>query len=172
MKTRKVAYAVVLTALAVVLSPFFIPIGPAKIFPVQSMINVLGAVLLGPWYALAIAVAASLIRNTTGTGTLFAFPGSMIGAFLAGYLYTFWRNIYLAALGEVVGTGLIAAFVSTLLVAPAFMHKAMGATALVIPFLAAAVTGSIIGVLGLVVLRRAGMAKMGVPGQLQEDGSH
>jgi energy coupling factor transporter S component ThiW len=159
METRKVAYAVVLTALAVVLSPFFIPVGPVKAFPVQSMINVLAGVILGPWYALAVAVAASIIRNATGTGTLFAFPGSMIGAFLVGYAYVFTRNIYVAALGEIVGTGFIAAFVSTLLVAPALMNRAMDATALVIPFLAAAVSGSIIGVLGLVALQRAGVVK-------------
>ncbi len=159
METRKVAYAVVLTALAVVLSPFFIPVGPVKAFPVQSMINVLAGVILGPWYALAVAIAASIIRNATGTGTLFAFPGSMIGAFLVGYAYVFTRNIYVAALGEIVGTGFIAAFVSTLLVAPAFMNRAMDATALVIPFLAAAVAGSIIGVVGLVALQRAGVVK-------------
>ena len=159
METRKVAYAVVLTALAVVLSPFFIPVGPVKAFPVQSMINVLSGVILGPWYALAVAIAASIIRNATGTGTLFAFPGSMIGAFLVGYAYVFTRNIYVAALGEIVGTGFIAAFVSTLLVAPAFMNRAMDATALVIPFLAAAVAGSIIGIVGLVALQRAGVVK-------------
>lgn len=161
MATRKVAYAVVLTAMAVALSPFFIPVGPVKAFPVQSMVNVLSGVILGPWYALAVAIAASVIRNATGTGTLFAFPGSMIGAFLVGYLYVFTRNIYVAALGEVVGTGFIAAFVSTLLVAPAFLNRTMDATALVIPFLAAAVAGALIGVMGLAVLQRAGVVKIG-----------
>ncbi len=159
METRKVAYAVVLTAIAVALSPFSIPIGPVKAFPVQSMVNVLSGVILGPWYAMATAIATSIIRNATGTGTLFAFPGSMIGAFFVGYLYIFTRNIYIAALGEIVGTGLIAALVSTFLVAPAFLSRTMDATALVIPFLAAAVSGSIIGVLGLIALERAGVAK-------------
>jgi energy coupling factor transporter S component ThiW len=160
MDTRKVSYAVVLTAIAVVLSPFSIPIGPVKIFPVQSMVNVLSGILIGPWYALGVAVAASIIRNITGTGTLFAFPGSMIGAFLVGYVYLLTRNAYLAALGEIIGTGIIAAFVSTLLVAPVFMNRAMDATALVVPFLAAAVTGAIVGVLGVIVLQRAGVAKV------------
>lgn len=159
METRKVAYAVVLTAIAVVLSPFFIPAGPTKVFPAQHMVNVLGAVILGPWYTLAVALAASIIRNAAGTGTLFAFPGSMIGAFIAGYVYVFTRNIYLAALGEIVGTGILGAFVSTLLVAPAFMNRALDATALVIPFLASTIAGSIIGVMGLLVLQRAGVVK-------------
>lgn len=163
MQSRKVAYAVILTAIAVALSPFSIPVGPTKSFPVQAMVNVLGAVMLGPWYAVAIALAASILRNVLGTGTLFAFPGSIIGAFLAGYFYILTRNIYVAALGEIVGTGIIAALVSTLLVSPLFIGKPMEAAALVIPFLASTLAGSIIGVLGLVVLRRAGIVKTGQP---------
>ncbi len=159
MQTRKVAYAVVLTAIAVVLSPLSIPIGPVKVLPAQHFANVLGAVLLGPWYALADAAAASIIRNALGTGTLFAFPGSMIGAFIAGYVFVFTRNIYLAACGEVIGTGILGALVSTLLVSPLFMGKPMEATALIIPFLASTLGGSILGVLGLLVLRRAGVVK-------------
>lgn len=159
-ETRKVAYAVVLTAIAVVLSPFFIPVGPTKVFPAQHMVNVIGAVMLGPWYALAVAVAASIIRNAAGTGTLFAFPGSMIGAFIAGYVYVFTRNIYVAALGEIFGTGILGALVSTLIVSPAFMGKPMDATALILPFLASTIGGSIIGVLGLLVLQRAGVVTM------------
>lgn len=157
METRKVAYAVVLTAIAVVLSPFFIPVGPTKVFPAQHMVNVIGAVIVGPWYALAAAVAASIIRNATGTGTLFAFPGSLIGAFIAGYVYIFTRNIYLAALGEIFGTGILGALVSTLIVSPAFLGKPMDATALIIPFLASTIGGSIIGVVALLTLQRAGV---------------
>ena len=41
MDTHKVAYAVVLTAIVVVLSPFSIPVGPAKAFPAQHMVNLL-----------------------------------------------------------------------------------------------------------------------------------
>jgi energy-coupling factor transport system ATP-binding protein len=159
METRHVAYAVVLTALAVVLSPFFIPIGPAKVFPAQHMVNVIGAVLLGPWYALGTAIAASIIRNATGMGTLFAFPGSMIGAFLAGYVFKLTRNIYLAALGEIFGTGILGALASTLIVSPAFMGKPMDATALMVPFLVSTIGGSIIAVVGLLALRRAGVVK-------------
>ncbi len=161
MQSRKVAYAVILTAIAVALSPFSIPVGPTKSFPVQAMVNVLGGVMLGPWYAVAVAFAASILRNVLGTGTLFAFPGSLIGAFLAGYLFIFTRNIYVVALGEIIGTGIIAALVSTLLVSPLFMGKPMEGTALIIPFLASTLGGSIIGVMGLLVLRRAGIFKTG-----------
>lgn len=159
MRTRRVAYAVVLTALAVILSPLFIPIGPAKVFPAQHMINLIAAVLLGPWYAVAVAFAASVIRNAAGTGTLFAFPGSTIGAFLAGYIFQGTRNVYLSALGEIIGTGILGALISTLIVAPVLMGRVMEATALIVPFLTSSLAGSIIGLIALTFLQRASIIK-------------
>jgi energy-coupling factor transport system ATP-binding protein len=81
MKTKDVARAVILVAIAVALSPFFIPVGISKCFPAQHMVNVLGAVMLGPGYAVAIATIAAIIRNILGLGTILAFPGGMLGAF-------------------------------------------------------------------------------------------
>ncbi len=123
------------------------------------MVNLLAAVMLGPWYAVASATATSIIRLAAGTGTIFAFPGSLFGALLAGYVYIWTRNIYLAALGEVIGTGIIGAFVSTLLVAPVFLNQALDATFYVLPFTLSAMAGVIIGVVGLGALRRAGVLK-------------
>jgi energy coupling factor transporter S component ThiW len=155
-KTRQVAQAVILTAIAVVFSPLFIPVGPTKVFPAQHMVNVLAGVLLGPWYAVAIATAAAIIRVSVGTGTVFAFPGGMIGAFLCGMAFRYFRNIYIAALGEILGTGILGAMTSTFIVAPLLLNKTMGWAALIVPFLASTICGSIIGVLGLLVLKRAG----------------
>lgn len=152
---KKVAYAVVLTALAVALSPLFIPVGVAKVFPAQHMINVIAGVILGPFYALSVAFGAGLIRNLLGIGTLLAFPGGMIGAFLAGLGFSLTRNIYVAALGEVVGTGLLGASLSAVLVAPVFMGKAMALSALIVAFSMSTVAGSIIGLVCLVILKRA-----------------
>ena len=77
---RKLTIAGVLVAVAVVGSLFSVPVLGAKCSPVQHMVNVLGAVLLGPGYAVGMAFAAALIRNLLGLGSLLAFPGSMIGA--------------------------------------------------------------------------------------------
>ena len=55
---RKLTIAGVLVAVAVVGSLFSIPVLGAKCSPVQHMVNVLGAVLLGPWYALGMGFAA------------------------------------------------------------------------------------------------------------------
>ncbi len=86
-----------------------IPIGFTRVFPVQHFLNVLSAVLLGPYYAVAQALCVSLIRNLMGTGSIFAFPGSMVGALLASLLFLKTRKIYLAFLGEVIGTGILGA---------------------------------------------------------------
>ncbi len=88
---------------------FFIPLGVVKVFPMQHFINVLSAVLLGPYYAVAQALSVSLLRNIMGTGSVFAFPGSIVGAFLAAYLYKKSGKVLLAYAGEVVGTGIIGA---------------------------------------------------------------
>ena len=60
-----------------------------------------------PWYGLAQALISSLIRITFGTGSAFAFPGSMIGVFLASLFYMYRKHIFMAAVGEVIGTGII-----------------------------------------------------------------
>jgi energy coupling factor transporter S component ThiW len=155
-ETRRVAYAVVLAAIAIALSPLSIPVAGAKIYPWQAMVNVLAGVFVGPAYAVAAALVAATVRNALGTGTLFAFPGSIIGAFLAGIAYRYTRNVYLAALGEIIGTGILSAIFSTAIWAPALMHRTMELLALVVPFLSASVPGAIIGILAVKILARAG----------------
>lgn len=157
MDARKVARSVILVAMAVVLSPIFIPVGFIKLFPAQHMINVVGGVMLGPWYAVAVAAAAAIIRNLLGVGTPLAFPGGMIGALLAGLAYRAFRNIYAAALGEVLGTGLLGALVSLLIVAPLIMKKTMAASVLFAAFGASTLAGAVLGVVALKLLRKAGI---------------
>ena len=159
--TRVVARAVILVAIGVALSPLTsIPIGIAKINPTQHFVNVVAAVLLGPWWATAVALIVAVLRNALGTGTLLAFPGGMIGAFLAGWLYRLSRSVYLGALGEIVGTGLVGALVCALIVAPVFMGKTMALGTLIIAFSGSSILGSVIGVFALRVLQRAGFAQL------------
>jgi energy-coupling factor transport system ATP-binding protein len=160
--TRQVAQAVILVAIGVALAPFTsFPVGIAKINPTQHFVNVVGAILLGPWWAVAIAAIIGIIRNAMGVGTLLAFPGGMIGAFIAGYVYRYTRNIYLGALGEIIGTGIIAAVVSAVFVAPVFMGKTMAMGLLIASFLGSTIVGSVIGVLALKLLERVGYAELG-----------
>ncbi len=161
METRTIARAVILVAIGVAISPFTsIPIGIAKINPAQHFVNVIGAILLGPWWATGVALMIGILRNALGTGTLLAFPGGMIGAFLAGIAYRYSRNIYAGALGEIIGTGLLGATASALIVAPVFMGKSMALGTLIIAFSGSAIAGAIIGILGLKLLEKAGLANL------------
>ena len=154
--TRKVAYAVVLVAIGVALAPYTsFPIGIAKVNPTQHFVNVLAAVLLGPWWAVVVAAVIGVLRNVLGVGTLLAFPGGMIGAFLAGLLYRYTRNLYACAGGEIVGTGLIAPVVSAFFVAPFLMGKVIPLFALAPSFLASTIAGAALGILALNLLKRA-----------------
>lgn len=160
--TRRVAQAVILVAIGVALSPFTsFPIGIARVNPTQHFVNVVGAVLLGPWWAFAVAGIIGALRNALGVGTLLAFPGGMIGALLAGYLYRWTRNVYLGALGEIFGTGILAALFSAWLVAPFLMQQTMAVGALLASFLASTVVGTVLGVLALKLLERAGYVELG-----------
>ncbi|MBI3942176.1 MAG: energy coupling factor transporter S component ThiW [Chloroflexi bacterium] len=160
--SRQVAQAVVLVAIGVALAPFTsIPVGFAKINPTQHFVNVVGAVLLGPWWAVAVAVIISIIRNAMGVGTLLAFPGSMIGALCAGLIYRYSRNIYLGAVGEILGTGIIGAVIGAVAVAPFLMQQSMALGALIAPFLGSTIVGSIIGLMALKLLERTGYADLG-----------
>ena len=101
-----------LVAIGTIAAPFSIPVGLAKAYPVQHAINVLAGVLLGPGPAVVAAVLTSTIRNLLGTGTPMAFPGSIFGALLAGLAFRYFQKEYLAAAGEVLGTGLIGGLVA------------------------------------------------------------
>ncbi len=161
--TRTVAYAVVLAAVAAALSPFSVPMpgGLAKPYPAQHMVNIMAAVLVGPWWATLVAFVAAVIRNTIGTGSPLAFPGGMIGALLAGLAWRATRNMWVAAAGEIVGTGIIAAVVSGLLVAPAMMAKQTTAATYIGVFLASTLVGTTVGVAALLALRRADVVEFG-----------
>ncbi|MDO4800113.1 MAG: energy coupling factor transporter S component ThiW [Bacillota bacterium] len=149
--TKKLTLASLFVAIGVIFSGFSIPIGFAKVFPIQHMINLLGGVLLGPLYSVLIAFVTSVIRVSMGTGTLLAFPGSMFGALLVGLLYHRSHRLSLALIGEVVGTGLIGALIAYP-VALYLMGREVAMIAYLIPFSLSSFAGAIVGYIGLRVL--------------------
>ncbi len=171
--SQRLALSAVFVALGTVLSVVSIPAGPAKVFPFQHMINVLSGVLLGPWYAVLTALGISLLRNALGTGTFLAFPGSMIGALLVGLGYHYVRRTDLMALLEPVGTVLIGGFGGYLLIAPLTAPVQLlgfiaarpsapylgltGALAVIVSFGVSSIPGSLLGLVMLRALRRAGV---------------
>jgi energy coupling factor transporter S component ThiW len=154
MNTRDIARAAVLVALAVALSPFFIPVGPSKCYPAQHMINVIAAVVLGPLHAVLIAFMAALLRNILGLGTLLAFPGGMIGALLAGWAYRLFKTPWAAGVGELFGTGVLGALASAWLVGPVLLNRSMAVGVLIAAFSLSALGGAVAGLLVLRFLRR------------------
>ena len=154
--TKKLALAGVLCAVAVVGSMFSFPVFGSKCAPVQHMVNVLCAVLLGPWYGVAVAFVASLLRNLLGLGSLMAFPGSMCGALLCGIVYHKTKNLLATLCGEVFGTGIIGGLLAWP-VAVFLMGKAAGDIAFyayIVPFLVSTVGGSIIAGVVLIALEK------------------
>ena len=95
LQIKKLTLTALFTAVAVVGSMFSFPVFGSKCAPVQHLVNVLCAVTVGPWWGLAQAFMAALIRNLTGLGSPLAFPGSMCGALLAGLLYRYGKSFRL-----------------------------------------------------------------------------
>ena len=139
---KKLVVTAMLTAIVVSLSAFSIPIGASKCFPIQHLINVVAGIFLGPWYGVLMAFCTSFIRNLMGTGSLLAFPGSMVGAFLCGILYQRYHKLVLAYIGEVIGTGIIGAMLCYP-VATLIMGQEAALFAYVIPFMMSTVVGTI-----------------------------
>lgn len=158
-KTRKLCFAGILCAVAVVGSLFYIPVFGSKCVPVQHMVNILCAVILGPFYGVTVAFCASVIRNLLGIGSLMAFPGSMIGALLCGIAFWKTKNIPLTLIAEVFGTAVLGGLCAYP-VAILFMGMQAGEIAFyayVVPFLISTAGGAILSGILLGALRKTGI---------------
>ena len=112
-KARTLTETAIFVAIGVIGSTFLaINIGPYRALFIQHLLNVILAVFYGTQRAVTVSFTVALLRYLLGIGTLFAFPGGMIGACLAGLFYRMKPSIYTAITGELIGTGLIAAVVS------------------------------------------------------------
>ncbi|MCG7339586.1 energy coupling factor transporter S component ThiW [Staphylococcus sp. ACRSN] len=159
MKSNKMTLTAILIALNVVLSSIIvIPLGPVKAAPMQHLVNVLCAVLVGPWFGLAQAVISSIIRIIFGTGSFFAFPGSMIGVLLASAFYHYRKHIFMAAVGEVIGTGIIGS-VMCIPLAAILGFSDFAVKPLMLMFLVSSIIGAVISYIILMVLKRKGILK-------------
>ncbi|TWT27368.1 energy coupling factor transporter S component ThiW [Planomicrobium sp. CPCC 101110] len=147
MKTRKLVLIAMFVAIAVAGSTFVsFPAGIARAYPIQHAVNVISAVLLGPGPALLIAFLTGAVRVFIGTGSLLAFPGGMIGALLAGIMYAKYGKVWLAAIGEVAGTGILASLVAVPY-AKVLMGTELGAFFFFPPFLISSASGAVLGVI-------------------------
>ena len=158
-RTKKLCVAGVFVAVAVVGSLFGVPVFGSKCAPIQHMVNILCAVMLGPFYGVGVAFCASVIRNLLGLGSLMAFPGSMLGALLCGLAFWKSRNIPLTLIAEVFGTGILGGLCAYP-IALAFMGMQAGEIAFyayIIPFLISTVGGAVISAVLLAALKQTGV---------------
>ncbi len=156
---KKLALAAMLTALAVAGSTLSFPILASRCSPVQHMVNILCAVLLGPAWGVGAAFAASLLRNLLGLGSLLAFPGSVFGALLCGLIDKYSRRLSLTCLGEVFGTAVLGGL-SAYPIALFLMGKGAGEIAFyayILPFFVSTAVGALLSFALL-----GGMARVGV----------
>ena len=154
--TKKLALTAIFAAIAVVGSMFSIPVFGSKCAPVQHMVNILCGILLGPWWALAAAFTSSLIRNLLGLGTLLAFPGSMCGAFLSGFLYRKMKTLPASYIGEVFGTAVIGGMLSYPISAFILGNENAALFTFVVPFLISTAGGTLISIVITIALKNVG----------------
>ena len=160
-RTQKLCLAAVLTAVAVVGSLFNFPVFASRCAPIQHMVNILCAVLLGPFYGVGVAFVSSLLRNLLSLGTPMAFPGSMLGALLCGLVYWKTKNIPLTLAAEVFGTAVLGGLCAWP-VAVLIMGQDAGTIAFyayIVPFFVSTAGGAVLSGVLLGALSRTGVLK-------------
>ena len=105
LNTKKMVLTAMLACLAFVLNTFvYFP----AMAPFQHMVNVLAAAFLGSWYACLAAFICGVMRMMSGR-TIQAIVGAIFGPIIGGFLYKKTKNLYLIAVGEIIGTGIVGA---------------------------------------------------------------
>jgi len=158
---RKLCMAAFLTALAVVGSMFYFPIGVSKCSPVQHMVNIIAGVYLGPWWAMGSGFCAALIRNLTSLGSPLAFPGSMVGSFLSGAMYHWilknkpqYIRLPGAYIGELFGTSVLGGMLAYPVAAFIMGNKEAALFTYVVPFFVSCSVGTVIAAILVTALKR------------------
>ncbi|MHA8111378.1 energy coupling factor transporter S component ThiW [Lactobacillaceae bacterium Melli_B4] len=106
---QKMTILAIMIALDFVLSPLFRIEGMA---PMSSVLNVIAAVLMGPWYATIMAAVCAIMRMSFLGIPPLAFTGAVFGACVAGFGYRITTKPWGAMIGEIIGTGLIGSLTS------------------------------------------------------------
>lgn len=148
---RRMVILSMLVAIGVVLSPILRVPGMA---PMQHFINVICAVLLGPWYAFACAMLIAILRMSLLGINLLAVTGAVFGALLSGFLYRWTGKIMGAVIGEIIGTGVIGALLSYPVMAFIYGNGDVALFTYIPSFILGTVIGGALGYIFLQVLNR------------------
>ncbi len=154
-KVLKRVFLALMVAIGVVISPLLRIEGMC---PTAHLINVITAVFMGPWYALACATMIGVIRMLFMSIPPLALTGAVFGAFLSGVLYRQFKGSLMAAvIGEVIGTGLIGAIVSYPVMTLLMGKEGLTAFYYVPMFLGATLIGGGTAYVVLIALKKTGM---------------
>ena len=124
--------------------------------PFQHFVDVIAAVLLGPWYACAAAFLCGIMRMMSGR-TIQAVTGAIFGPVLGGLIYRKTKNIYLVFVGEVFGTGVIGACASYPLMKMFYGLDAQSPFYYIPFYTPSAIVGAAMGVVVVLILKKTGV---------------
>ena len=148
---RKMVLCAIFASLAFVLNTFvYFP----AMAPFQHFVNVLAAVFLGPWWGCVSAFLCGVMRMASGR-TIQAVTGAIFGPILGGLIWKKTKNIYLVCVGEIIGTGIIGAMASYFPMKWFYALDAQNPLYYIPFYTPSAVVGGIMGVMVLVLLKRA-----------------
>lgn len=151
----KLVMVSMLVALGVVISPILRIEGMC---PMAHFINIVCAVLLGPWYALLCATLIGVIRMMLMGIPPLALTGAVFGAMLSGILYRMSKGkLIYAVIGEVIGTGIIGAIVSYPVMSILYGKTGLTWLFYVPLFVSGTLIGGTIAYFFLTALRKSGM---------------
>lgn len=164
MKNKALLYRLVVLAMLVAVGVVISPILRVEgMCPMAHLINIVCAVLLGPYYAFFCAVTIGILRMLLMGIPPLALTGAVFGAFLSGVFYRLSKGrLIFAVLGEIIGTGIIGAIVSYPVMT--FIWGREGLTWMF--YVPSFICGTLIGgSLAFILLKR--MAKMGILVEMQ-----
>ncbi|MCD8223577.1 MAG: energy coupling factor transporter S component ThiW [Clostridiales bacterium] len=154
--TRKMVFTAMLACLSFVLCTFvYFP----AMAPFQHFIDVIAEIILGPWYAFAAALICGVMRMMSGR-TIQAVMGAIFGPIVGGLLYRRTKNIWLAWLGEVIGTGFCGAMASYPLMKLFYGLDVINPFYYIPYYTPSAVVGGGMGLAVILILKRSGMLRV------------
>lgn len=155
LSTRKMVLTAMLACLAFVLNTcVYFP----SMAPFQHFVDVVAAVLLGPWYACAAAFLCGIMRMMTGR-TIQAVVGAIFGPILGGLLYRKFKNFWVVVIGETVGTGLLGAMTAYPLMKMFYGLDAQSPFYYIPFYTPSAIVGALMGVAVLLILQKTGVLR-------------
>ena len=124
--------------------------------PFQHFVDVIAAVLLGPWYGFAAALLCGILRMLSGR-TIQAVTGAIFGPILGGLLYRKTKNVWLVWVGEVIGTGFCGAMASYPLMRLFYGLDAQSPFYYIPFYTPSAMVGGAMGLAVVLILKRSGV---------------